>query len=46
LGIPVAKLFYDKGYDNVFLISGGVEGFMKDVPELVEGKMVPSVKKS
>jgi len=27
LGIPVAKLFFDKGYDNVFLVSGGVEEF-------------------
>jgi centrosomal protein CEP41 len=27
LGIPVAKLFFDKGYDNVFLVSGGIEEF-------------------
>jgi len=40
-GIPYANALFEKGYDNVFLISGGIEAFLQDVPELVEGKNVP-----
>jgi len=41
-GIPYAAGMYEKGYDNVYLISGGIEEFLKDAHDLVEGKNVPS----
>jgi len=24
-GIPIAKLFNEKGYDNIYLLTGGIE---------------------
>jgi len=35
----------EKGYENVFLLSGGIEDFVEDFPELCEGKSVPASKK-
>ena len=35
----------EKGYENVFLLSGGIERFLEDFYELVEGKQVPVPKK-
>lgn len=43
-GIPVAKMFYDKGYDNIYLLSGGIEEFVQLHHELVEGDKVPPKK--
>ena len=40
-GIPIAKLFYDKGFDNIFLVSGGIEEFVAQFPEFCEGENVP-----
>jgi len=31
----------EKGYDNVFLLSGGIENFNEEFTEMVEGKNVP-----
>ena len=31
----------EKGYDNVFLLSGGIDQFNEEFTELVEGKNVP-----
>jgi centrosomal protein CEP41 len=42
-GCAAAKLLYEKGYDNVFLLSGGVEEFIQKHANLVEGKNVPDV---
>lgn len=39
-GTQAAQLFYEKGYENTYLLSGGVESFMEDFPELCEGKVV------
>ncbi len=36
-GIPYANLLFQKGYDNVFFLSGGIEEFMKKYPEYLEG---------
>jgi len=41
--IPFATQFFEKGYENVYLISGGVEDFVRDHPDLVEGKKVPVI---
>ena len=35
----------EKGYDNVYLLSGGCEGFLESHSSLVEGKQVPIPKK-
>ena len=40
-GCPVAKLFYDKGFDNIYLVSGGVEEFAAQYPEFCEGEKIP-----
>jgi len=43
-GIPVARIFYDKGYDNIYLMSGGIEEFVQLHHHLVEGEKVPVLK--
>ena len=44
-GTAAAKLLYEKGYDNVFLLSGGIEEFIMSYDELIEGINVPDIKK-
>ena len=36
-GIPYANLLFQKGFDNVFLLNGGIEEFSKNYPEYLEG---------
>lgn len=36
-GIPYAGLLFQKGYDNIYFLSGGIEEFVKKYPEYVEG---------
>jgi len=36
----------ERGFDNVFLLSGGIEAFIMDHPTLVEGKKIPVIVKS
>ena len=36
-GIPYANNFFQKGYDNVYFLSGGIEDFEKYYPEYLEG---------
>jgi len=36
-GIPYANNFYQKGYDNVYFLSGGIEEFAKNYPDYLEG---------
>ena len=38
-GVDCAKLFTEKGFDNIYLLSGGFEGFAEHFPEFLEGKM-------
>lgn len=40
-GTAVAMVFFEKGYENVYLLSGGIEQFLEEFTELVEGKSVP-----
>ncbi len=36
-GIPYANNFFQKGYDNVYFLSGGIEEFAKNYPDHLEG---------
>ena len=40
-GTQYAKLLHEKGFDNVYLINGGIEGFLESHYDLVEGTDVP-----
>ena len=40
-GCAAANLFSEKGYENVFLLSGGIEKFNEEFHHLVEGRDVP-----
>lgn len=40
-GIPSATLFAEKGFENVYLVSGGIEKFLQNFPEGVTGTKVP-----
>lgn len=40
-GTHYAKLLHEKGFDNVYLLSGGLETFLETHYELVEGTNVP-----
>jgi centrosomal protein CEP41 len=40
-GIDYAKEMYEKGYDNIYLLSCGVEGFAQEIQDGLEGKNVP-----
>jgi len=31
----------EKGYENTFLLSGGIESFLEENSDLVEGRQVP-----
>lgn len=44
-GTQYAQILAEKGYENVFLLSGGIEAFLEDFSELVEGKQVPMPKR-
>jgi centrosomal protein CEP41 len=43
-GTAAANLMSEKGYENVFLLSGGIESFNEDFHHLVEGRDVPTPK--
>ena len=40
-GTQAANLMAEKGYENVFLLSGGIENFNEEFNEMVEGRNVP-----
>jgi len=40
-GVMYAKLLHEKGFDNVYLLSGGLEKFLETHHEFVEGANVP-----
>jgi hypothetical protein len=44
-GMDYTTQLFEKGYDNLFLLNGGIEGFGQELPEGLEGKEVPSFKK-
>ena len=44
-GTQQAALLSEKGYENTFLLSGGIEAFLEENPDLVEGIQVPTPKR-
>eukprot|EP00347_Sterkiella_histriomuscorum_P023420 403334708 len=45
-GTQYAQLFFEKGYENIYLLSGGCESFLEEFSQLCEGRSVPQPKKS
>lgn len=43
-GCAAANLFAERGYENVFLLSGGIEKFNEEFHNLCEGRDVPKPK--
>ena len=43
-GTAAATLMTEKGYENVFLLSGGIDGFNEEFHHLIEGREVPKPK--
>jgi centrosomal protein CEP41 len=41
-GTHYAKLLHEKGFDNVYLLTGGIEKFLETNPSQVEGTNVPT----
>lgn len=39
VAVPAANLFFEKGVDNVFLLSGGIRALAASHPDLVEGSL-------
>ena len=44
-GIDYAKEMFEKGYDNVYLLSSGIEGFGQEIQDGLEGSNVPNFQK-
>ena len=44
-GMDYTTQLYEKGFDNLFLLNGGVEGFAQEIQEGLEGKDIPVFKK-
>ena len=42
-GIQAARAMVDRGYDNTFLLTGGIEKFIEDYPNLIEGNNMPTL---
>ncbi len=40
-GIAAARALVDRGYDNSYLLTGGIEKFIEDYPNLIEGNNIP-----
>lgn len=41
-GVPLANLMAQKGYENVYLLTGGIEAFVEAAHQYLEGKKVPA----
>ena len=41
-GTHFAKILFEKGFDNVYLLSGGIEKFYENHTDLVEGTDLPA----
>jgi len=44
-GIPHANTMAQKGYENVYLLTGGIEAFLEEYPQYIEGKKIPESQK-
>lgn len=42
-GIVAARALVDRGYENSYLLSGGIEKFIEDYHSMVEGANVPAL---
>ena len=42
-GILAARALVDRGYENTYLLTGGIEKFIEDYPSLVEGNNIPEL---
>ena len=40
-GIQAANTMVDRGYENTYLLTGGIEKFIEDYSSLVEGTNIP-----
>ena len=40
-GVDAAKRFVERGYENLYLLTGGIEEFAKQFPQYVEGFGAP-----
>lgn len=40
-GANYAAVLYEKGFDNIYLLTGGIEDFYQKKPEYVVGKELP-----
>lgn len=40
-GTHVAKTLTEKGFTNVYLLTGGVQQFFIDYPDLIDGNSIP-----
>lgn len=45
-GTPVAQQMVEKGYENCYILSGGIEKFLEECTDLVEGTDVPVPQKT
>lgn len=43
-GMNYAAVLYEKGFDNIYLLTGGIEDFYQKKPEYVVGKELPPLK--
>ena len=46
MGSHYSKVLFEKGFDNVYLLSGGMEKFLVEHREMVEGSNVPPLSAS
>jgi len=40
-GTHLAKIIYEKGFDNIYLLTGSISVFTFEYPNLTEGSQVP-----
>lgn len=41
-GTMIAKTLCDKGFNNIYLMTGGIQQFYIDYPKLIEGTDIPN----
>ena len=42
-GITVGDTMVDRGYENTYLLTGGIEKFLEDYSSLIEGNNIPKL---
>ena len=42
-GIIVGETMVDRGYENTYLLTGGIEKFLEDYSSLIEGNNIPQM---